>query len=99
MGQNKDSKADKKLHALKTIGKATKSKQSDLLQKKGFGLVVSKVKANLQGGDSSKNRESLLNKISDIASPITKIPSPSSKLPPTNSMSNLLEESGNIKET
>merc|ERR1719300_1106545 len=96
--QNKDSKTDKKLHALKTIGKATKSKQSDLLQKKGFGLVVSKVKANLQGGDSSKNSDSL-NKISDISSPITKISSTSSNLPPTNSMSNLLEESSSIKET
>jgi len=96
--QNKDSKADKKLHALKTIGKATKSKQSDLLQKKGFGLVVSKVKANLQGGDSSKNSDSL-NKISDTSSPITKISSSSSNLPPTNSMSNPLEESRNIKET
>ena len=96
--QNKDSKADKKLHALKTIGKATKSKQSDLLQKKGFGLVVSKVKANLQGGDSSKNSDSL-NKISDISTPTTKISSTSSNLPPTNSMSNPLEESSNIKET
>merc|ERR1712029_417719 len=74
------------------------SKQSDLLQKKGFGLVVSKVKANLQGGDSSKNSDSL-NKISDISTPTTKISSTSSNLPPTNSMSNPLEESRNIKET
>ena len=46
--------SDKKLHALKTIGKATKSKQSDLLNKKGFGLVVSKVK-------ESKNTDPISN--------------------------------------
>ena len=40
----KSNRADKKLLALKTIGKATKGKQSELLSKKGFGLVVSKVK-------------------------------------------------------
>ena len=47
------SKSDKKLHALKTIGKATKSKQSELLNKKGFGLIISKVK--------EKNRQTPLN--------------------------------------
>jgi len=35
---------DKKLFALKTLGKATKSKQSQLLKSKGFGLVLSKAK-------------------------------------------------------
>ena len=40
----KSNRGDKKLLALKTIGKATKGKQSELLSKKGFGLVVSKVK-------------------------------------------------------
>ena len=47
MGSEKEAKshrADKKLLALKTIGKATKGKQSELLSKKGFGLVVSRVK-------------------------------------------------------
>ena len=35
---------DKKSFALKTLGKATKSKQSQLLKSKGFGLVLSKAK-------------------------------------------------------
>merc|ERR1719342_433908 len=97
--QNKDSKADKKLHALKTIGKATKSKQSDLLQKKGFGLVVSKVKANLKDGKTLKNSESLKN-IAEISSPVTKISS-SSNLPQTTSSSCLEvpEKSKNIMPT
>merc|ERR1719189_1494785 len=40
----RSNRTDKKLLALKTIGKATKGKQSELLNRKGFGLVVSKVK-------------------------------------------------------
>ena len=44
---------DKKLFALKTLGKATKSKQSQLLKSKGFGLVLSKAK--------EKNSELLTN--------------------------------------
>ena len=40
----KDGGGDKKLFALKTLGKATKSKQSQLLKSKGFGLVLSKAK-------------------------------------------------------
>jgi len=97
--QDKDSKADKKLHALKTIGKATKSKQSDLLLKKGFGLVVSKVKANLKDGKTLKDSESLKN-IAEISSPITKISS-SSNLPQTTSSSSLEvpEKSMNIIPT
>ena len=51
----KSNRADKKLLALKTIGKATKGKQSEILSRKGFGLVVAKVK--------EKNKEIL----SDIA--------------------------------
>ena len=35
---------DKKSFALKTLGKATKSKQSQLLKSKGFGVVLSKAK-------------------------------------------------------
>merc|ERR1719323_931400 len=58
--------SDKKLHALKTIGKATKSKQSDLLNKKGFGLVVSRVK-------ESQNTEP----ISNISKPAQVKESPS----------------------
>jgi len=46
--QSKDtntlSKSERKLFAVKTVSKAARSKQSDLLKKKGFGLVVSKVK-------------------------------------------------------
>merc|ERR1712083_226296 len=46
--QSKDaaklSKSEGKLFAVKTVGKAARSKQSDLLKKKGFGLVVSKIK-------------------------------------------------------
>ena len=41
---DKDGGGDKKLFALKTLGKATKSKQSQLLKSKGFGLVLSKAK-------------------------------------------------------
>jgi len=98
--QDKDSKADKKLHALKTIGKATKSKQSDLLQKKGFGLVVSKVKASLKDGKTLKNSESLKN-IAEISSPVTKISSSSSNLPPTTSSASpeVPEKSTNIIPT
>merc|ERR1739842_171889 len=38
------SNSEGKLFAVKTVGKAARSKQSDLLKKKGFGLVVSKIK-------------------------------------------------------
>ena len=41
---DKDRGGDKKSFALKTLGKATKSKQSQLLKSKGFGLVLSKAK-------------------------------------------------------
>ena len=44
----RSNRTDKKLLALKTIGKATKGKQSELLNRKGFGLVVSKVKDKTQ---------------------------------------------------
>ena len=40
----KETSGDKKLFALKTLGKASKSKQSELLKSKGFGLVVSKAR-------------------------------------------------------
>ena len=40
----RETNGDKKLIALKTLGKASKSKQSDLLKSKGFGLVVGKAK-------------------------------------------------------
>ena len=36
--------SEKKLLALKTVSKAARSKQSDLLKKKGFGLVVTRKK-------------------------------------------------------
>eukprot|EP00092_Neocalanus_flemingeri_P042773 GFUD01046909.1.p1 GENE.GFUD01046909.1~~GFUD01046909.1.p1 ORF type:complete len:319 (+),score=139.17 GFUD01046909.1:88-957(+) len=38
------SSSERKLFAVKTVSKAARSKQSDLLKKKGFGLVVSRVK-------------------------------------------------------
>ena len=38
------SKSERKLFAVKTVSKAARSKQSDLLKKKGFGIVVSKIK-------------------------------------------------------
>merc|ERR1712107_486029 len=56
--------------ALKTIGKATKSKQSDLLLKKGFGIIVS----------SSNSKEKLteaLNKIATVKDSKT-VPIPTS---------------------
>ena len=38
------SNSERKLFAVKTVSKAARSKQSDLLKKKGFGIVVSKIK-------------------------------------------------------
>jgi len=58
----KSSRADKKLLALKTIGKATKGKQSEILSRKGFGLVVAKVK--------EKNKE-ILSDIATTSKPAT----------------------------
>merc|ERR1719480_368505 len=60
----KEAKSNKKLLALKTIGKATKGKQSELLSKKGFGLVVSKVK--------EKNNE-ILKDIATTSKPATRV--------------------------
>ena len=58
----KSNRADKKLLALKTIGKATKGKQSEILSRKGFGLVVAKVK--------EKNKE-ILSDIATTSKPAT----------------------------
>merc|ERR1719341_1635967 len=58
----KGAAADKKLLALKTIGKATKGKQSEILSRKGFGLVVAKVK--------EKNKE-ILSDIATTSKPAT----------------------------
>ena len=58
----KNKRADKKLLALKTIGKATKGKQSEILSRKGFGLVVAKVK--------EKNKE-ILSVIATTSKPAT----------------------------
>merc|ERR1719516_357526 len=41
---SKLSNSERRLFAVKTVSKAARSKQSDLLKKKGFGLVVSKIK-------------------------------------------------------
>merc|ERR1712034_61083 len=41
---NHGSSSERKLFAVKTVSKAARSKQSDLLKKKGFGLVVSKIR-------------------------------------------------------
>jgi len=62
----KEAGGDKKLFALKTLGKASQSKQSDLLKSKGFGLVVSKAK--------ERNHEMLNNLTQVMKSPsISKI--------------------------
>lgn len=66
----KEAKSSKKLLALKTIGKATKGKQSELLSKKGFGLVVSKVK--------EKNNE-ILKDIATTSKPATIVTEQKSK--------------------
>merc|ERR1712025_931364 len=53
----KESTSTKKLHALKTIGKATKSKQADLLLKKGFGIIV----------NNSNSKEKFIESLKKIA--------------------------------
>ena len=79
----RSNRTDKKLLALKTIGKATTGKQSELLNRKGFGLVVSRVKEkNTQilkdiattskpttsDSSSSKSRESNSKSVQDASS-------------------------------
>merc|ERR1719394_432068 len=54
---DKESTSTKKLHALKTIGNATKSKQADLLLKKGFGIIV----------NNSNSKEKLIESLKKIA--------------------------------
>ena len=74
----KSNRADKKLLALKTIGKATKGKQSELLSKKGFGLVVSKVKEKSNDilKDIATTSKSSLNSQSKSKSPQDSCPTP-----------------------
>merc|ERR1719450_222001 len=77
----RESKPLKKLHALKTIGKATKSKQSDLLLKKGFGIIVS----------SSNSKEKLseaLNKIATVKDTKT-VPTPTSNTTSTSTTTSI----------
>merc|ERR1712227_102790 len=54
---DKESTSTKKLHALKTIGQATKSKQADLLVKKGFGIIV----------NNSNSKEKFIESLKKIA--------------------------------
>merc|ERR1719186_147440 len=44
--------SERKLFAVKTVSKAARSKQSDLLKRKGFGLVVSRSRGKERNGDS-----------------------------------------------
>merc|ERR1719186_1260382 len=44
--------SERKLFAVKTVSKAARSKQSDLLKRKGFGLVVSRGRGKEGNGDS-----------------------------------------------
>ena len=44
--------SERKLFAVKTVSKAARSKQSDLLKRKGFGLVVSRSRGKETNGDS-----------------------------------------------
>merc|ERR1719195_1485265 len=96
------SKSDKKLHALKTIGKATKSKQSELLNKKGFGLIINKVKEknteildSIAHTPSSKASSSSSVVSTPSSSSTTETPTPVPTSPTNNSLSMLFSQYDN----
>ena len=102
--ESKDSsKSDKKLHALKTIGKATKSKQSELLNKKGFGLIINKVKEknteildSIAHTPSSKaSSSSVVSTLSSTAETPTTVPTS----PTNNSLSMLFSQYDNSDDS
>merc|ERR1719192_18020 len=107
--ESKDSsKSDKKLHALKTIGKATKSKQSELLNKKGFGLIINKVKEkntdildSIAHTPSSKasSSSSVVSTPSSSSTAETPTPTPVPTSPTNNSLSMLFSQYDNSDDS
>merc|ERR1712227_636851 len=100
---DKESTSTKKLHALRTIGKATKSKQADLLLKKGFGIIVNKSNSKEKLIESLKKIATVTNTTTAPTSIISSSSTPSSsitsspKSPPesSTSLSTLTVESAN----
>ena len=89
------SRNERKLFALKTVSKAARSKQSDLLKKKGFGLIVTKGKEkNVNLTDivsvTSKIVDNSTATNADELSPQSSVLSPSSSAPTSSNSLSLL---------